>query len=70
MGGVRGLHCFGQGLGTEEVEVVLNAKNLGFCVKMVYGTHLHASCGYLEANILFSLNFSYFGGRGVWEPNV
>ena len=53
----------GKELGAEEGEVVMDGENLGFIVKMVNGTHLHAACGNAEGRVLNSLEFLNLG----WE---
>ena len=40
MGGLKGT---GEELRAEEGKVVMDGKDLGFCVKMVNGTHLHTA---------------------------
>ena len=51
------------------VEVVMDGQDLGFCVKMVNGTHLHTAAGYAEGGVLDTLQFLDGGGGGVGEPN-
>ena len=57
MGRVGRLHSFGKELGTEEGEVFLDGKDLGFCVKMANRAHLHAARGDTEGAILDGLEF-------------
>ena len=38
-----GLKGTGEELRTEEGKVVMDGEDLGFCVKMVNGTHLHTA---------------------------
>ena len=52
MGGQEGT---GKELGAEEGEVVVDGKGKGFGVKMVNGTHLHATGGNAEGRILNAL---------------
>ena len=59
MGDMGGLEGTGEELGAEESEVVLDGENLGFSVKMVNGTHLHAACGNSEGGVLDALEFLY-----------
>ena len=42
MGGLKGT---GEELGTEEGKVVMDGKELGFCVEMVHRTHLRTAGG-------------------------
>jgi len=43
---VGGLKRTGEELRAEEGKVFMDGKDLGFCVKMVNGTHLHTAGGY------------------------
>ena len=47
----------GEELGTKEGKVVMDGKELGFCVKMINRTHLHAAGGYAEGGVLDTLEF-------------
>ena len=49
MGGLKGT---GEELGTEKGYVVMDGKDLGFCVTMVNGTHLHTAGVYVEGGDL------------------
>ena len=47
----------GEELRTEEGKVVMDGMDLGFCMKMVDGTHLHTAGGYGEEDVLDTLQF-------------
>ena len=49
MGGLKGM---GEELRAEEGMVIMDEKDLGFCVKMANGTHLHTAGGYAEGGVL------------------
>ena len=57
VGDVGGLKGTGEELGTEAGKVFMDGKALGFCVKMVNGTHLHTAGGYEEGGVLDTLEF-------------
>ena len=64
-----GLQGTGEELGAEEGQMVVDREGMGFGVKMVNGTHLHAAGGKTEGRILDSLEF-LDGGRGsIGEPD-
>ena len=69
MGDVGGLKGMGKELETEEGNVVMDEKDLGFCVKMVNGTHLHTAGRYVEGSVLDPLEHLNGGGGGVDEPD-
>ena len=69
MRNVGGLKGTGEELRTKEGKVVMDGKELGFCVKMVNGTHLHTADGYAEGGVLDTLEFLDGGGGGVREPD-
>ena len=66
MGGLKGT---GEELRAEEGKVVMDGEDLGFCVKMVNGTHLHTAGGYAEGGGLDPLECLDEGGGGAGEPN-
>ena len=47
-----GLKDTGEELRTEEGKVVMDGMDLGFCMKMVDGTHLHTAGGCAEGGVL------------------
>ena len=57
-----GLKGTGEELRTEKGKVVMDGKDLRFCVKMVDGTHLHTAGGYAECGVLDTLSFLDGGG--------
>ena len=52
MGGLKGT---AEELRTEEGKLVMDGKDLGFCVKVVNGTHLHTAGGYAGGGVLGAL---------------
>ena len=50
-----GLQGTGEELGAEEGQMVVDREGMGFGVKMVNGTHLHAAGGKTEGRILDTL---------------
>ena len=69
VGRVKGLEGTGKKLGGEEGEMVAHREDLGLCVKMVDGAHLHAASSDAEGGILEGLEFLNGRGRGVREPD-
>ena len=65
----KGLKGTGKKLGGEEGEMVAHRKDLGLCVKMVDGAHLHAASSDAEGGILDTLEFLNGGGGRVGEPD-
>ena len=57
VGRVRGLEGTGKKLGGEEGEMVAHREDLGLCVKMVDGAHLHAASSDAEGGIFNTLKF-------------
>ena len=49
------LNGTGEELRTEEVTVVMEGKDLSFCVKMADRTHPHTTGGYAEGGVLDTL---------------
>ena len=49
--------------------MILDEKDLCFCVKMVNGTHLHTADECVEGGALDVSEFLDWGGRGVGEPD-
>ena len=49
--------------------MVLDGKELGFCVMMVNGDRLHTPNGDPEGGVLEALEFLDGGGEGVGEPD-
>ena len=47
-----GLKATGAELGAKDGQVVMERKDLGFCVKMVNETHHHTAVGYAEGVVL------------------
>ena len=66
MGGLKGTS---KELRAEEGKVVMDVKDMGFCVKMVNRTHLHAADGNAECGVLDTLQFLDGGGGDVGEPD-
>ena len=52
MGGLKGT---GKELRTDEGIVVMDGKDLGFCVEIVNWTHLHTGGGYTEGGVFVTL---------------
>ena len=59
-----GLKCTGEELRAEEGKVVMDGKDLGFCVKMVNGNHLQTAGGYADGGVLDVLEVLDGGGGG------
>ena len=66
---VDGSKGTGKELGTEEGEVVMDAIDFGFHMKMINRTHLHTADGNAEGGILHALEYLDGGGGEVGKPD-
>ena len=68
MGWVGGYEGAGEELGGKEGKVGVDWEDVGFCVKMPNGGHLHAARRNTEGSVLKGLEFLDGGGGSVGEP--